>query len=483
MLSGYRWLGAVVGLGLLACSGEKVPGASEAEQSGIIGGRADTTSRSVIGILIEENGSLCTGSLIAPNLVLTARHCVADSGDQNGAIECGVSMFSAPFDVRGFIVSWDANLVDGIPNSAAYGVRRIITPTPSSVCGNDIALMILDENVDASVTAPLTPRLDEDVETDETFEAIGYGIQSPNDNQGQTAGTRMRVGDNTILCVGERECLGSGATDAEWLAEAHICQGDSGGPALDDDGRVIGVTSRSNEDCSIGLYTGLPAFKTLIINAALDAAELGGYEPPVWAGGTTPTDAGAPMDGGTPVDAGRPDSGTPDSGTPDSGTPDSGTPDSGTPDSGSPDAGRPDSGTPDSGTPDSGTPDSGTGGNTSGDSGTPDRSTPDELGERCNGTCGNDLVCYAEDGDPPGICVPRCSLTERDCPDDYRCSSLLGACVPEEEDDDDEDDNTSSASCTCSLRPVGSSTNHLWGSLATAAVAVVILRRRRRHQA
>ena len=392
------------------------------EQSGIIGGSPDTASHAVVGIVIG-GGTLCTGSLIAPNLVLTARHCVADSGDQNGAIECGVSMFSPNYDEGDFDVTWDADLRDGIPGNTVYGVREIRTPAPTSVCGNDIALLILDENVDDSVAVPLEPRINDAVETDETFDAVGYGIQDPNDDRGETAGVRKRAGGNTILCVGEDECRGTGATDTEWLAEAHICQGDSGGPGLDHEGRVIGVTSRSDAECSAGLYTGVTGFKTLIVQAAIDAAAIGGYDPPEWAGGAPPPlDGGVPMDAGTPTDAGTPDSGTPDAGSPDSGTPDSGTPtDAGTPDSGIPDAGRPDSGAPDSGS----------AGRPPVDSGTPP-STP----------------------------------------------GALGACVPEEDDDDD--DNEKSASCSCSLRPVESSADRLWGTLATAAVGIVVLRRRRR---
>lgn len=166
------------------------------------------------------------------------------------------------------------------------------------------------------------------------------------------------------------------------------------------------------------------------------------------------------MDAGTPMDAGM-DSGTPDSGT--------------TPDGGSTDAGRPDSGSMDAGTPDSGS-----AGRPAADSGAPGAVNPDAVGERCTGACGNALVCYAEDGDPPGICVPRCSSLQRDCPDDYRCSTGLGACIPDDQNDDENDDDTSTASCTCSLRPVGGASNQLWGSLATAAVGIVILRRRRR---
>ena len=45
----------------------------------IAGGVADTTHTNVMGIAIVRNGGFgtCTGSLITPTLVLTARHCVS----------------------------------------------------------------------------------------------------------------------------------------------------------------------------------------------------------------------------------------------------------------------------------------------------------------------------------------------------------------------------------------------------------------------
>src|SRR5580698_5315793 len=46
----------------------------------IQGGTVDQTDSNVVAILIGDNGqlsSLCSGSLIGPNLVLTAHHCVA----------------------------------------------------------------------------------------------------------------------------------------------------------------------------------------------------------------------------------------------------------------------------------------------------------------------------------------------------------------------------------------------------------------------
>lgn len=48
-------------------------------EQGILGGTVDKTDNAVVAILTNsaEGISLCSGTLIAPNLVLTAQHCVA----------------------------------------------------------------------------------------------------------------------------------------------------------------------------------------------------------------------------------------------------------------------------------------------------------------------------------------------------------------------------------------------------------------------
>src|ERR1700744_587391 len=47
-------------------------------------------------------GGICTGTLVAPNLVLTARHCVADIDDRNG-LSCdsdGTPLFGGAIEGR-----------------------------------------------------------------------------------------------------------------------------------------------------------------------------------------------------------------------------------------------------------------------------------------------------------------------------------------------------------------------------------------------
>lgn len=77
---------------LLATASAKAPCAAAAEATGrsrraIQGGTADTLSTWVLGIVNEHHGTACTGSLLAPNLFMTTRHCI--DFPLNTPVDCG----------------------------------------------------------------------------------------------------------------------------------------------------------------------------------------------------------------------------------------------------------------------------------------------------------------------------------------------------------------------------------------------------------
>ena len=48
---------------------------------------------------------ICSGTLIGPNLVLTARHCVAPTNEVGTSIACSTTTFGTPYDADNFIVT------------------------------------------------------------------------------------------------------------------------------------------------------------------------------------------------------------------------------------------------------------------------------------------------------------------------------------------------------------------------------------------
>lgn len=250
----------------------------------ITGGYTDDDDKNIVGIYATNFGGLCTGSLLTPNLVLTARHCVSQINNSEGQVICGVTKFYPPASADKYLVTFDTQ----VPMSPAgfVAVQEVLTaPSDDAFCGNDQAILILKDNVDPKIAKPLVPRVDEKLVAGETYSAVGYGATN---DVGAGAGLRRRRDDLKIDCVAE-ECSGDFVKTTEWQGNAGVCQGDSGGPAIDAKNRVIGVTSRGNFGCMDPIYGYLEPWAQWIKDTTVHAAELGQYEVPTWVNGW-PTD-------------------------------------------------------------------------------------------------------------------------------------------------------------------------------------------------
>ena len=361
-----------LGLALLSCS--RPPGEQlGSHESPIVGGQLDTSSRAIVSLLTRVEGGFfpsCTGTLIAPNLVLTAHHCVADLNSSDGqSVDCDSTTFDPPHAASNLIVSVEANV--GQEGLDPYPVAQVWLPPGAGnlLCGKDIALLRLSRGVPADVAQPIVPRLETEVNANEQFAAIGYGLQDPNDFEGETIGHRMRVNDAQVFCTGA-SCDADFVTEAEWIGESPVCSGDSGGPALDGEGRVAGVTSRGDPECTLGIYTSVHAWRDFIRQGAHDAAASGGYSPPTWAGEP-------------PDDVPLPSGGSGNSGGSASGA---------------------------------GTGPIVVGGSTGS---APMSPTVDALGLACTDRCPGTFQCWSASGEPPGVCVPRCGAAPNQCPLNY----------------------------------------------------------------
>ncbi|HMF40335.1 MAG TPA: trypsin-like serine protease [Polyangia bacterium] len=321
---------AVVVTGIGGCGAERPPDVVSSG-SPIQGGMNDGTHTFAVGILgqTSRGTALCSGALLAPNLVATARHCVA-AIPANGVIACPTTQFGALTPTSSLVVTTDSDIRT---NATRFAVSQVIVPSAAdqtAVCGDDVALLILSQNVSLPVyvTPVLNPPMTDHTVYSTTVTAIGYGVSSPTDMTGTTAGIRRIRQDIPLTCISNdktfQDCLPSLASEvtaSEFVSGDGTCEGDSGSNAFEqtnfDAGRWVsfGVLSRGGTSggmCVGAIYSRFDAWSALIIDAANQAATMGGYPVPSWAardGGTGPVDAGGdaspPRDAGPAADASR----------------------------------------------------------------------------------------------------------------------------------------------------------------------------------
>jgi hypothetical protein len=246
---------------------------SGAEQDGVVLLRA---------VLEDKSEILCSASLVGPNLIMTARHCVAYITE--GPFSCSQTGELIDNPTGGGRLGRDLpaeslEIYAGkTPRKSplAHGLQ-VISTFPPTVCENDLAFVVLDTALDL----PIVPlRLGRPAQPLEPVVLIGYGTSANDQLIDYKTQARQQKRGLAVAAVGP-DALEDGVTTvpprALIVEGPSGCIGDSGGPLVAEaTGAVLGVYSlqRGNSCSAPGVRNQLvhvPPFQTLIDEAFVAA--------------------------------------------------------------------------------------------------------------------------------------------------------------------------------------------------------------------
>lgn len=237
----------------------------------IVGGQPATTDQIAATVaLIYNNQAHCTGTLIQPQVVVTAAHCLVDP-------ETGQTLEPQSMHIGAGALDLHQAAPNAFHPAAAIAVHggyqgtAIQTSDPDGMGEvHDIGLVFTSTPIATLPVAPIAPMESIDVLLPQGGAVIisGYGFTSTNFNEPPLAQLYIAQAPYVRRTATELFAGGPGYADT--------CSGDSGGPvyaiSASNEVFLVGATSRSGASATTacgdgGVYTLLPAYASWISDA------------------------------------------------------------------------------------------------------------------------------------------------------------------------------------------------------------------------
>lgn len=276
-------LALVAALAGFGCGDQGFDGAQATQRAAIVGGKLSSATDDAV-VLLSAQGTGCTGTLIAPTVVLTALHCVAEydprfrfNCEPDGTLAPGATLgqLGPTLDPAGVTVRVGVTLEgERVRAKAIYGTGS------TDACHDDLAVVVLEKAPDIGDAPLVSVRFGRPTVKGEAAKILGYGdVEQTQTQPGRQVRASIKV-------------LGAGGPDADTPGDRGVlpktvtigegpCHGDSGGPLFSlETGAQIGVYSLLQQSTCTGVsarntYTQVAPFEALI----REALESEGFEP------------------------------------------------------------------------------------------------------------------------------------------------------------------------------------------------------------